>query len=196
MLPKKNESPQAFSKRMFDAEKKKSKTGPEAGKVLNKIALKTPKSKQIEAQKKTLPPVAKKFVAVKNPLPFNLEMAKAGVPLQTRSGKEAIFVTFDPRLREEDQVIFGVYLTLSQGKQFLRQYAAYPDGKFEINDSNDYDLFMNVAAKEKWVALQYYENLLHIDRFYSLFDTERAALNFAASHEPLLVPPFKIKLPV
>lgn len=186
MLPKKNESPQAFAKRIGS----KSQTGPEAGEVLTKI-VKT-KSKHIEAQKKTLPPVAKKFVAVKNPLPFNLEMAKAGVPLQTRDGKEVIFITFDPRLREEEQVIFGIPYS---NKKDWRLYSAFANGRAQSDGYDDYDLFMNVAAKEQWIALQYYENLLHIDRFYRLFDTERAALNFAASHEPLLVPPFKIQLP-
>lgn len=181
---KRKKSPVSFA----EGRRLKSLTGPEAGEVVTSIALKTPKSKSIEAQKKTLPPVRFKAV-VKNPMPFNLEMAKSGVALQTRGGSQSFFIGFDERLKKPLLVGYRNYNTDKQ----LQLSSRYADGLYEIGDTNNSDIFMNVETKARWLLLEDSVSNSNSGSFRA-YDTEKKALEAKDNDEMCSV--FKIKLSI
>lgn len=179
----KEESPEAFqmrenneaSDRAWLKERRRKKLG------LGKSSKRSMPKKSISQTK-----VPKKFVAVKNPLPFNLEKAKNGAQLVTRSGYEAKLIGIN-NFREDEKVVF---VTNGKFNKWSDVRGVRADGKVYIDEIDDYDLFINVESVEKWICLE--ENTQFVtSRLYSLFDKEAKALDFATINK-LLIPPFKI----
>ena len=69
--------------------------------------------------------------------PFSLEQAKAGAPLVTRDGREAVFIAHVPEARESDRIVFRV------GERIYTSY-----------ESGAYDLFMAPVKRKVWLAIQ------------------------------------------
>lgn len=80
--------------------------------------------------------------------PFNLELAKAGHPVQTRDGKHARIVCYD-RISTYYPIV-ALVKSLDNSKEDTWHYTL--DGKFSINlKDDDLDLVMTTIKKEGWV---------------------------------------------
>lgn len=69
---------------------------------------------------------------------FNLEMAKAGAKVKTRSGSNARIVCFDAKQTMEP--IIALIENECDGSEFIRQYTS--NGKIHDNDISELDLIM------------------------------------------------------
>lgn len=78
--------------------------------------------------------------------PFSLEQAKAGAPLVTRDGREAVFIAHVPEARESDRIVFRV------GE---RIYTSYESGAYDSVGGSDFDLdlFMALVKRKVWLEL-------------------------------------------
>lgn len=79
--------------------------------------------------------------------PFSLEQAKAGAPLVTRDGREAVFIAHAPEARKSDRIVFRV------GE---RIYTSYESGAYDSVGGPDFDLdlFMAPVKRKVWIGLQ------------------------------------------
>lgn len=74
--------------------------------------------------------------------PFNIQEAKLGKAIVTRSGREALYVAHVPSANQRSQFIFSV-----EGTVFTCDEA----GKCLIDEDDDIDLFMKDVEVKHWV---------------------------------------------
>lgn len=128
--------------------------------------------------------------AVKNPMPFNLEQAKAGVPIRKRIGTRLWFVAFDASLKEP--LLVSETRGTAANKKLL-QYNA--DGSDSAGELSSYDVVMNVESKPRWLVLE--DNLKFGGKspkggIYTIFDSEAQATLYARENSPRLDEPFSV----
>ena len=79
--------------------------------------------------------------------PFDLELAKAGHPVQTRDGRAVRIICWDAKGLHP---VVGLVL-LKDGQE--QTYAWTKRGVYSISETNDLDLFMSSTKKSGWVNL-------------------------------------------
>ena len=85
---------------------------------------------------------------------FNLEEAKAGKPVCTRSGRSARIICFD-RIDKEYPIIVLVKFELDE--DFI---SCSTDGRIYVGENNEYDLMMVSEKKTGWINIyKHKENL-------------------------------------
>lgn len=76
--------------------------------------------------------------------PFDLEAAKRGEPICTRSGRPIKFITYVPEAHQNSQLVVLDGATL---------YVYYADGRYCAESTNTKDLFMAAQKRTVWVNL-------------------------------------------
>lgn len=84
--------------------------------------------------------------------PFNLELAKAGHPVQTREGNSVRILCYD-REGEQYPIVALVKQDKPKACELIVPYTI--DGKYEYGSIHDYskDLVMATSKKEGWVNI-------------------------------------------
>lgn len=120
--------------------------------------------------------------------PFDLELAKAGNPVQTRDGRPARIVCYD--IVGERQI--GVLLTCitSKGEKFEVMHAYYENGRFNKNVDNDLDLFMATTKKEGWGNIYAKGDKREIGHLY---ESEKEAKDCVIDNDPTYITTTKIE---
>lgn len=121
--------------------------------------------------------------------PFDIELAKAGHPVQTRSGNLVRIICFDI-IGERPIGAFVTFIT-SKGDKYESFHAYYENGAFNNNIENDLDLVMASAKKEGWVNIyKSFEGTLYCRNIYS---SEEESINHTGSFEDTYIATTKIK---
>ncbi len=101
--------------------------------------------------------------------PFDLEAAKAGVPVMTRDGRPARILAFD--LKADEHPIAAAIETHDGKYEVVRAYTECGNYNDTV-DEDDYDLVMAPVKHRMWVNV-YKEGQYQIG---NLFDTEVEAI--------------------
>jgi hypothetical protein len=91
-------------------------------------------------------------------IPFNIEKARAGKPVQTVGGNKARIVCFD--LKDPDSE-YSLLVILEDDDGFEREYDAYTmDGKYDINseEQEEMDLVMAPETKSTFIHIYLLDN--------------------------------------
>ena len=101
----------------------------------------------IDMEEDLAPPLPK--TEPKSMKPFDLEKAKAGVPVITRNGCTARIICFDRA--DDDGYSLVALLQLDKG---IERVTTHTDqGRYCKEPGNDYDLFMGPVKREGWVNI-------------------------------------------
>lgn len=82
--------------------------------------------------------------------PFDLELAKAGHPVQTRDGRKARIICYD-RLSEDYHLVGLIKSGYDNPVESMHTFTN--DGNASIVGPTDLDLFMATTKKEGWVNI-------------------------------------------
>lgn len=109
--------------------------------------------------------------------PFNLEAAKAGATVQTRSGKAARILCFDLRTAE-----YPLVVAVAEGnREFISEYTAAGKYYEEATEESGFDLFMAPVQRTVWVPL-YHSSISPASIVAgSAYDSEQAATAVASN---------------
>lgn len=77
---------------------------------------------------------------------FDIELAKAGYPVQTRDGKSARIICFDAKV-DDDSII--ALISIDENTEEIHRYNIY--GKHYV--FNAWDLVMTSVKKEGWINI-------------------------------------------
>lgn len=157
-----------------------------ATKKVNIFEVGRPKSPRKKREEKA----AKKFVAVKNPMPFDLEEARNGTPLQLRDGTPCKFIGFSPDVKEGLVIAYPDSDYAAKNRPW-RINNWYPNGLASLDRQSNDDVCLSIEGKEQWVNLYKStdkSNFVTGD----LFDSKELAEFAVGAFQDLLVPPFRI----
>lgn len=82
--------------------------------------------------------------------PFNLELAKSGVPIITRDGRPVQFIAHVPDVSPSTRVVVAV----DNGPDCPKTLGTYfESGRFIDNENNNLDLFHPSVKKSGWINI-------------------------------------------
>ena len=104
---------------------------------------------------------------------FNLELAKAGHPLQTRDGRAVRILCYDRKSKKNNYPIVAL-VEIQEGEEDTYWYTI--DGYYHKNKREDkLDLFMASPKKEGWINI--YKSFAGTRYCGNIYSSEEEAIN-------------------